>query len=107
MNERIQNSTDLAKSVILQPLRDALIEHEVNETNVIKVFKEILDDRSAPQAVRLNAVRMFLNIIGLVNEAKQVDLEITHTISNALEELEMRRARRLEMQEQRMIEQKV
>lgn len=101
MNDKLE----LTKSVILKPLREALEEHKVNEDSVITIFHEIMTDKEAPHAVRLNAVKMFLNMIGLVNEGKQTfDLEITHKISDALGELEEKRLQRVENKRLKQLE---
>ena len=96
----------LTKSVILQPLRDALLEHEVTETHVIGIFAKIMNDESQPGATRLNACRMFLDMLGLVHESKNIDLSITHKIADAFDELEMKRQQRITKKEMKVLKER-
>jgi hypothetical protein len=91
-----KDTHDLTKTMILMPLRKALELHDINEDTVIGVLADILNDDEQPGATRLNAVKMFLPMIGLVNESRQIDMEITHTVSRALDTLQQRRLERQE-----------
>ena len=91
----MEQTSDLTKTFILQPLRQALEAHDITEDTVIGVFADILNDDSQPGATRLNACKMFLQMLGLVHDSRHVDLEITHKVADALQSLEDKRKQRV------------
>ena len=108
MSNQEKNQPDalaLTRSVILKPLRKALEEHDINEDNIIKIFSEILNDDEQPGATRLKAISMFLDMLGLVHSVKDnINVEVTHKIGQALDELEAKRLKRIEKKETKLLE---
>ena len=105
MKEQKPDALALTRSVILKPLRNALEEHDINEDNIIKIFSEILNDKEQPGATRLKAIQMFLDMLGLVHSVKDnINVEVTHKIGQALDELEAKRLARIEKKETKLLE---
>ena len=90
-----EQKSDLTKAVILYPLEKALQDADINEQSIVNVLSEILYDEEQPGSTRLNAIKIFLSIVGLVNESKHLaDIQVTHRISDALEDLQAKRLER-------------
>lgn len=61
---------------VVEPLRKALIEHDLTEDNVVKIFASILNDEKARPADRLRAIEIYSKWAALAApETKVIDLK--------------------------------